>query len=83
MGCYFETINALLNNHKLQSKHLDKIEALNEPITPCIAVMKRKRSTPHVGIYIDGNIIHLTELGVECLPVHYAMRGFSHIRYFK
>ena len=76
-------IESIFNEHKFKNKHMRVIQPLNEPVNPCIAVMKRPRSTPHVGIYIDGRILHLTELGVECFPVEIAMRGFSNIRYFK
>jgi hypothetical protein len=75
-------VEYILNN-KFKSEHLDNIEKLNLPVTPCIALMKRLRSTPHMGVFINGSIIHLTEIGVECLPVNTAMRGFNHIRYFR
>jgi hypothetical protein len=55
---------------------------LPAPVSPCLALMSRRRSAPHVGIYYIDRILHLHEYGVEFQPVSVAMRGFSNIRYY-
>lgn len=55
---------------------------LSAPESPCLVLMQRNRSTPHVGVYVRGNVIHLHENGVECLPPEVATRGFARIGYY-
>src|ERR1700760_804434 len=40
-------------------------ERLQQPISPCFAVFQRRRQSPHVGIFLDGRILHLREGGAE------------------
>ena len=72
-------INDIINN-KL-NKH--KFEILQEPISPCIVIMKRQNCNSHVGIFIDNKVIHLTELGVECYTLPIASRGFNKLRFIR
>lgn len=60
-------------------RYFDK---LDRPESPCIALMQRPRAAPHVGIYLRGRILHITELGVEFLPADVASRGFVTIKYY-
>lgn len=56
---------------------------LNKPETPCIVLMQRRHSTPHVGIYINGRVLHLKENGVEFQPLDVATLGFTRIGFYK
>jgi hypothetical protein len=42
-----------------------EFETLSKPVSPCFVVWKRKKVCPHVGIYIDGRVLHLTPIGAE------------------
>jgi len=55
---------------------------LERPITPCLAVMSRAHYTTHVGVYIDGKIMHLTEQGARIEDVDLASVLFTRIRYY-
>lgn len=56
---------------------------LKEPVTPCIVLMQRKNSPPHVGIYLRGRVLHIHETGVEFQPVDVAARGFEKVGFYR
>lgn len=38
---------------------------LDKPVSPCVVLMHNSQYVPHAGIYIDGDVLHLTETGVK------------------
>lgn len=67
----------------LTRKHVRAFTRLDRPESPCFALMERPAGPPHVGIYIRGRILHITERGVEFFPPSIASRGFSSVKYYK
>lgn len=59
-----------------------KFRKLEKPESPCLVVMQRLRSVPHVGVYVRGKVIHLHESGVEFLPLEVATRGFNKLGFY-
>ena len=57
-------------------------ERLPGPRDPCIVMMLHPRRTPHLGIFIRGNVLHLRESGTEYQPVLVASLGFREVRYY-
>lgn len=55
---------------------------LDKPVSPCIALMQRRGSEPHVGVFLRGRILHIHEMGVEFMPVDVASRGFDSVRFY-
>jgi hypothetical protein len=55
---------------------------MERPKTPCIALLKRSRSAPHVGIYVNGSVLHITTRGVECMPAHMVAAAFDRVHYY-
>lgn len=55
---------------------------LLEPTDPCIVLMQRFKCTPHVGIWIDGRVLHLTARGVQFQPLIVARAYYNTIRYY-
>jgi hypothetical protein len=60
-----------------------QFERLSKPVSPCFVVMQRFRFTPHVGIFLDGRILHMTDRGVQFQPLVVARAYFSIIRYYR
>lgn len=56
---------------------------IQEPINPCFIVLLRRPFVPHVGIYIDGEMLHLRDSGVVIEPLQIAKGHFSSIRFYK
>jgi hypothetical protein len=80
--------NVIQAMHKIMNNGLTKtemrlFEKLTCPQSPCIVLMQRPRCTPHVGIYIDGSVFHLTEVGPQYLQLEIATRHFKTLRYIK
>lgn len=80
-----EKLNGLLGkaSDRMISTHTVKsfIRLLN-PISPCIVLMQRPRTSPHMGIYIDGSVLHIKPNGVEFFPLDIASFGFKTVRYY-
>lgn len=66
----------------LALKGMGNFMALRGPTDPCFAVMQRFRFSPHLGIYMDRRILHLSGRGAEFQPIEVAMLGFASIRYY-
>ena len=41
------------------------LSRLAEPSDPCLVVMRTQSIIPHVGVYIEGAVLHITEDGVR------------------
>jgi hypothetical protein len=59
-----------------------KFKRLQTPKSPCIVLMHRKNSVPHVGVYLRDKVIHLHEKGVEFMPLDIATRGFKKLGFY-
>jgi hypothetical protein len=55
----------------------------SKPVNPCFVVMQRLRLSPHIGIFYNGRILHMTEQGVEYQPIQVAKRYFTKIGYYR
>lgn len=55
---------------------------LEVPSSPCIALFQACRRHPHVGIFLDGRILHLTENGVSWNRIEDAMLCFNRVRFY-
>jgi hypothetical protein len=56
---------------------------LAAPVTPCVVFMQRRRMRPHVGIWIDGRVIHLKSTGVEFQPLDIAKGYFKWVSFYQ
>lgn len=57
-------------------------EALKEPSSPCIVLMRRRKFPPHVGVFYNNKVFQITRNGVEYLPLEVARRGYDKIRFY-
>lgn len=62
---------------------LRSFERLQAPESPCLALMQRRGSAPHVGMFLRGRVLHIHEMGVEFQPIDVASRGFEKIGFYK
>jgi hypothetical protein len=51
-----------------QSEHLKQIPA---PKSPCLVLMQRQRIQPHVGVYVNGKLLHLKESGAAYVDLQH------------
>lgn len=61
-------------------RHLVELPAIKDP---SIVLFQRHRMVPHVGVYINGRMIHLKEQGgVQYQPLEIVRLGWTVVRYF-
>jgi hypothetical protein len=60
-----------------------QFKRLEAPESPCVVLMQRRGSQPHVGIFVRGRVLHIHEMGVEFQPTDVASRGFEKIGFYK
>lgn len=75
-----EPARYLVEDWSIESR--SRLRRINTPISPCIVIMYAKRIKPHVGIFVRGRVLHLTEAGVEYQPIQIASRSFRNYRFY-
>jgi hypothetical protein len=79
-------LNKLVGDFSQRKATISGVKAftrLKQPKNPCFVVMQRLRCTPHVGIYLDGNLFHLGDRGAEFRPLNVARGYFQTIRFYQ
>ena len=69
-------------NRYVDSKLFKHFKKLNEPKSPCIVLMQRPKTPPHVGVYFKGRVFQITEQCVDYQPVDVATQGFNKVGYY-
>ncbi len=62
-----------------------RFREIKDPQDPCISLMLRPRTMPHVGVFLgrrDRRVIHIRRAGVQVQPVEVASLGFTTVRYY-
>lgn len=55
---------------------------LDAPRSPCITLLRRPRAVPHVGVYLRGRLLHMSERGCRYEPMPVASLGFTSVEFF-
>ena len=58
-------------------------EKLGKPTSPCIVLMRKPCLAPHVGLFYQGRVFHINEMGVQFQPLNVATRGFTKLSFYK
>lgn len=59
------------------------LRRIPKPTSPCIVLMEHPLLEKHVGVFFDGQIIHLAARGVEYMPVDVVTRSYATVRYYQ
>lgn len=81
-----ERLHGLLgadNARRLVRSHFRAFERLQAPCSPCLVYMRQMGRDPHMGVFVDGRLLHLNKHGAEYFPLEIAARGFTDFRYYK
>jgi hypothetical protein len=59
-----------------------RFDRLSDPKSPCVVLLRRARLTPHVGLFVRGRVLHLSDSGPirQLLPL--AAIGYSSVRFY-
>lgn len=55
---------------------------LEKPRSPCIVLMHRTKGSAHVGLFLNGKVLHIEKPGVRFQPVDVATIGFRTHRFY-
>lgn len=56
---------------------------LARPVSPCLVIMQRARSSPHIAVYVRGRVLNIHQHGVQFQPIDVAARCFTSVTYFR
>lgn len=59
-----------------------QFEKLEKPVNPCIVLMQRPRTAPHVGLWFNGKVFHIQKDGPQYQPLDVATLGFKTHRFY-
>lgn len=82
-GLRMRALHAKASDRRVLAADLREFEKLDEPVSPCIALMRRPRTEPHMGIYLRRRILHLNERGAFFQPPHIAALVFQTVNYYR
>jgi hypothetical protein len=66
-----------LTGQTLRVWNLRHAELLREPISPCLILMREAKHKLHIGVYLEGRVLHLQKYGAVWQPVYIATLGFQ------
>lgn len=78
----FEGLLGAPRERRVRRTQLEPFRRLDRPVSPCIALLRRGRCPPHMGVYKDRRIIHIGRCGVEFQPVDVVRAGFDEVEYY-
>ena len=67
---------------ELYSKLKRQFKKLRQPENPCLALMQSRNVAPHVGVYVNGRILHLSDNGV-CYDSLCLLEIYWRLSYYK
>ena len=62
---------------------MKKFEKLETPSEKCFVVMHGPKGKLHIGVFVDGRVIHMTHNGVEYRPLSMMKMLFHKIGYYR
>ncbi|MDQ8953474.1 hypothetical protein RFH42_10935 [Acinetobacter rudis] len=77
----------ILTGEKLKQKIFDhqnqrnKLERLDEPISPCLVFFSNARYQNHIGLFYDGKVLHLTD-AAQYVPLELIF-GFDQCEFYR
>jgi len=66
----------------MDAHRLGQFERILAPVSPCLALFQANQGASHVGIWLDGKILHLAQNGVEWTYLETVMIGFRNVRFY-
>jgi hypothetical protein len=67
---------------QVQPAQRHRMERLQRADSPCVVLWRRRGAAPHVGLYVRGAVLHLTDHGVIRQPLRLASIGYHSTRFY-
>lgn len=60
-----------------------KFKRLDHPISPCLVFFSNNaRSATHIGLFYDYKLLHLSQKGVQFIPLELVAMSFREVRFY-
>ena len=86
IGSMLQAIYEVAIDRRVRKGDVIQFERLDKPEEPCLVMFRRKfGAPPHIGVYLRGKVLHLTERGARHERLDLAQTGFipSMTRYYR
>ncbi|MFZ1074799.1 MAG: hypothetical protein WAN50_00265 [Minisyncoccia bacterium] len=76
---------AAVGGRRLKLEEVKRFTVLEKPVSPCFVLYQRKgvKTPPHIGIWIDGSVLHLAITGAQFLPFAIVARQWQKVTFFQ
>lgn len=71
-----------MHSRKAAVSNLRRFKRLETPSDPCLVFFQFHKSTPHIGVFVRGKVLHITEKGVQYQPIEVVGVGAKRVRYY-
>jgi len=78
LACFLAPVARRTAHHGL-TRGLRRLPA---PVGPCVVLWRRGGAAPHVGLYVRGRVLHLTNNGPVRQLLAVAKVGYDSVRYY-
>lgn len=82
IGDRLQLLRGAFSDRKATVSGLRGWPRLAVPVDGCFVVMQRKRTTPHIGVWVRGKVLHLGFTGAEHTALKNVARRFTKVVYF-
>lgn len=70
------------NLSESMAKRSDLIR-LNEACGPCIALFQKAGTTPHIGVFIEEKIFHMTPEGPRLQELSFVSQQYTNVKFYR
>jgi hypothetical protein len=67
----------------LVQDHASRLTPLVEPESPCLVMMQSNRKIPHIGVFVNGSVLHMNEKGAFRQPLSRASIGYHTLNFYR
>lgn len=79
---YGDAIRNGVESKKLSRRLIQGFREIRVVQDPCIVLLQNPRTSPHIGVYLRGRVLHIREhSGVRFEAIHFARLGFKTMRF--
>lgn len=82
IGNHFSDFFKPISEASAKFSKLKFFKKLKTAESPCIVLFQRKSLAPHVGIYINGKVLHIQPRGVEFQPIEVVTGLFNKVSFY-
>lgn len=76
---------AAVSERRVKLSEAKSVKILDKPESPCFVLLQRKgaKTPPHIGIWYDGEVLHLGPSGAQYFPLPVVARQYQKVTFFR